>query len=148
MKIFLGYFGAPLIRQVDPADLDRPFWSMAREATKILHDRVQADKWKDIFRAKPADPNSLRRHFLMGNVGNLGDIDSDYFQIEYGSAHTNINPENVNRLFANYFHTVGKSQLVLNVQYNSFFIESSIVDNYIRLIQKLIRNVSNVKSQL
>lgn len=148
----LGYSAGPLMvpfpnELTDPNDdseVRTKFWPQARKQSADLDDRVRTDfsKFMRVGLAKLEDFNGLYFHSSISNIGlvDLGAYecfkDKD-FQVENMFTSASCLESMDTNLGIVFFSTVG-SNMCCTFNYNSFYVDPKLVDEFIRIFHQIL----------
>lgn len=121
------------------------FWSMAREQSSALEDRVKNDMTKFARSRATAsldDFNGLMFHLSISNIGvvdlkGYGCFENDEFYIENMFTTVTNSISNDKFLCVLYFTTIG-DRLFCSLGTNSFFFDPIVADEFVDIFKKLI----------
>lgn len=128
----------------DPSNVNKYFWPLVRETSEQLHERLRSDNTKFFPRLYAPERDDLYYHFFISNIGlppNPHYFDLIKLNSEDCFGISTFDATILKRLFQFYAIMGTNGELKYFVNYNSHFIDSYLIDDFIEIFNSIVHHV-------
>lgn len=150
----LGFCGGALYCEHNTTELvdlidsssESSFWKASQQTSRDFHRRIESGEWKQCLRLTGLGATSqLIGHYLLSNTGIIRQPETlRYFKLIDSTGVTYGEVDNNLRMYANYFLTNPNGSAKWVIHYNSFFIDTFLIDDLIQFSSDLINKITKI----